>query len=118
MAWLMHTHVFIYENTKTLWPSCSIREVLRKAISNYRMGKGMRLSTEAFLHLKNNNLLEFESFKFNKNLQSRELILFDRCSEFPYYIKNRTIWLSDESHALTMGLVDEFADFLRVDPAS
>lgn len=89
------------------------RRVLKRAITNYRIGKGLSLSEEGFKILKEHNTFNFSNFPFNTYINSKIQTLLDQ-AESPYYIdENNTIWLSDETQIMQYSLTDDLDEFLK-----
>lgn len=106
-------HDLLYEKIKFHYPDQrSKREVLRNALKNYRVGKGMSLSFEAFKYLDDNNFYTFLAYPRPRIVESKELIWFDRISPSPYYVGKTEIYISDPVHQFTFEMVESFEDFI------
>lgn len=106
-------HKLLYEKIKFHYPDLRTeREVLRKALKNYRVGKGMSLNFEAFKYLDDNKFYDFLSYPKPQFLESKELIWFDKVSPSPYYVGKKEIYISDPVHQFTFEMVESFDDFI------
>lgn len=106
-------HDLLYEKIKFHFPDLRTkRDVLKKALKNYRMEKGLSLEFESFKYLADNNFYDFHKFARPRDLNSRELVLFDKLSTSPYYVGKQDIYISDVVHQFTFGVVESFEDFI------
>lgn len=91
-------------------------KVVRKSLKNYRQGKGMSLTTDAYQFLKNKPHYSFMKFEMKADLDSRQLVWLDKHSETPYYIGRTYIYLSDPMHQFNFSMgetLDDFIDYLK-----
>lgn len=88
-------------------------KVLRKCVRNYRAGKGMSLSREAFLYLDKKKYYTFHKFPIKSQAQSKHLVWLDKCSVTPYYIGRQYIYISDPLQQFTYSLVEDFEGFIE-----
>lgn len=81
-------------------------------LQNYRTGAGLRLSKFGFDMCKEHELYEFVDFEFINDVNSSFLMILDRVSAGPYYVENKTIYLSDR-YLAALALMYE-KDFFKV----
>lgn len=105
-------HDLLFEKVRFHYDSSDQRVVLRQALKNFRQDKGMSLEFEAFKYLADGNFYDFECFPRPRDLNSRELVLFDKLSTSPYYVGKTDIYISDITHQFTFGMVTTFAEMI------
>ena len=113
----MNAHTELLEKLSEFWPEGMSEEArLKKSLRNYRKGKGLSLTFDVFKYLDDNEKYEFVKLERPRILNSKDLILFDKWSETPYYVGLSHVYISDTSQSFTLAFIktfDEFIDYLK-----
>ncbi len=88
-------------------------QTVRRGLKNYRAGKGMSLTTEAYKYLENKPYYTFMKFEMNSNVDSRLLVWLDNHSTTPYYVGRTYVYLTDPLHQFSYAMGESLEDFVE-----
>lgn len=90
------------------------RSLLHEYFYNYRCDKGLRLSISGIDIIKDLSDYKWLEIPLERFIESREFTIIDLGSKSPYYIKDKSLYISDENLIIYWSLSNNLDQFLNM----